>query len=95
MSLVTWPSSRNMVMLSSVPALTSKSIGSETTSAPFGIVKDGEPLNVNVFRVLVSIAGMPGTPPNGRAMVTAVMGRSVMPNAFDMRRRMWGEVAVT
>lgn len=66
-----------------------KSIGSETTRAPSGIVKLGLPLNVRVLSVLVWMDDTPADPLLGSAMVTAVMVRSLMPKALLIRRRMW------
>ena len=94
MAFPTWPPARNMLIDSSVCGFTSKSMGSDTTSAPFGIVNDGDPLNVSVCSVFVSIAGFPGVPPSGRAMVAPVMGKFVAPNAFEMRRRMYDSAAI-
>ena len=95
MSFPTCPSARNMLIVSSVCAFTSKSIGSDTTRAPFGIVNEGDPLKVSVLSVLVSIAEVPAEPFSGRAIVTFVIGRLVVPNVFEMRRRMREEGAVT
>lgn len=76
-----------MLIVSSVCAFTLISIGSDTTNAAFGISNDDAPLNVTFCSVLVSIALLPVAPLDGRAMVTAVMGSVVGPNAFEMRRR--------
>ncbi len=67
---------------------TVKSIGSETARAPFGMVKSGLPEKVTVLSVLVSIEDTPTEPLVGRATVTAVMGRSVVPKTLEMRIRM-------
>ena len=90
MSLPTWPEAKNRLIVSSVCAFTSKSIGSDTTRAPFGMVNDGDPLNVRVFTELVSMADVPAAPSAGRAIVALVMGRLV-----KMRRRMREYGAVT
>jgi hypothetical protein len=67
--------------------LMAKLMGSETASAPLGIVKDVFPLNVTVCSVLGWIALTPAAPWSGRATVTAVMGRSFSPKALEMRIR--------
>ncbi len=69
-------------------------MGSDTTKAPFGIVYDAEPLKVTFCSEPVSMELLPAVPLSGRAMVTAVMGKSVVPNAFEKRKRTWDEGAV-
>ena len=61
--------------------------GSDTIKAPFGMVKLGLPLNVNVFNVFVTMALLPGVLLKGSATVTAVIGSAVAPNALLMRKR--------
>ena len=95
MSFPTCPSSRNTLTLSSVPATTLKSTGSDTTSAPFGTLNVDAPENVSGTTVFESTAGEPPTSPSGRASVTAVMGIVVVPNAFRGRGRMRDAFAVT
>jgi len=63
-------------------------MGSDTTSAPLGIVKLFEPENVTVWSVEGWIAATPAEPLEGRATVTDVMGRSVSPKALLRRIRM-------
>ena len=64
-----------------------KSTGSETASAPFGMTVDELPLKVKFCRVFGWIADTPDEPLNGRAIVTAVMGRGETPKALEIRRR--------
>lgn len=61
--------------------------GSDTTKAPFGMVKLRLPLNVNDFSVLVMTALLPAVLLTGSATVTAVIGNSVAPKALLMRKR--------
>jgi len=63
-------------------ALTGKRRGSETTRAPLGTAKEGEPEKVRCCRVLAWMAGEPAVPLAGSAMVAAVMGRSEPPKAL-------------
>jgi hypothetical protein len=72
-------------------ALTGRYIGSDTSSDWLGIVKFLLPLNVTRLRVFVNISEVPMesfTPGTGCATVTAEMGRSSGPNAFERRMRM-------
>ena len=94
MSFPTCPCSRNTLTLSSVPATTSKSTGSDTTSATFGTLNPGAPENVSGTTFFRSTAGELATPPSGHASATAVMGSVVVPNAFESRRRMRDVFAV-
>lgn len=82
------PVARYMVTAKFDCDLTVKSIGSETASAPFGMTVKAFPLNVSVLSVLVWISLVPAAPFAGKATATEVMGRSVVPNAFEIRMRM-------
>jgi hypothetical protein len=85
MKFVVCPSCKYIVTVNIDCGATGRLIGSETTKAPFGIVKLASPLNVTVWSVLVWIAETPAEPLTGRATVTAVIGRSVVPKAFEIR----------
>lgn len=89
MSLLVCPLARNIVTASSLCAFTGKSMGSDTTSAPLGTENDGAPLKVMLRSVAGWIADVPEEPLKGRATVTAVMGRFVVPKALEKTRRIW------
>lgn len=61
--------------------------GSETARAPLGTVNELLPLKVTVWRVLVWMLFPPGALLVASATVMAVMGRSVVPKAFETRMR--------
>lgn len=75
-------------MVTLVWALTGKRIGSEVTRAPLGIWNEEEPEKVRCLTVSVRMAGEPAVPFTGRAIVAAVMGRSVRPKALLNWNRM-------
>jgi hypothetical protein len=75
-------------MVTLVWALTGKRIGSEVTRAPLGTWKEGDPEKVRCLTVCWRIAGEPASPSAGRAMVAAVMGRSLLPKALLNWKRM-------
>lgn len=74
-----------MVTVSIDCDLISKSIGSETARAPVGIKNEGLPPKATVLRVPGTMVLTPAEPLYGKATVTAVTGRSFVPNAFDTR----------
>lgn len=66
-------------------------MGSDTSKDELGMVKFSWPLNVTVWMVSGSTSDVPIeslTAGTGWATVTAVIGRSVGPNALDRRKRM-------
>lgn len=83
-----WPEAKYIVMAKLDCGSTVKFSGSETASAPFGIIIDSSPpLKVTVCRDKGWMAPTPADPSKGSAIVTAVMGKSVGPKALEMRRR--------
>ena len=85
--MLAWPDSRYIVTVRMLWGLTAKLIGSETMSAPVGILKDEMPLKVRdaVDSGLTPL--IPATSVAGSATVTAVIGRGTEPKAFEMRMR--------
>lgn len=66
-----------------------KVMGSETARAPAGMEMLGEEEKVRGWRVEVRIELTPTEELRGRAIVAEVIGREVVPNALEMRRRNW------
>lgn len=82
------PVARYIVTVTMDCGSTGKSNGSETARAPSGMIMEvSPPLNVTVCRVDGWIALTPAEPLYGRAIDTPVTGRSVRPNALEMRIR--------
>lgn len=73
-----------MVKVSIDSAATEKSIGSEYTTSPFGIITDTAPLKVRPAIGDASMLPTPDSPPLGRAIAASVIGRSVPPKVFDI-----------
>ncbi len=90
-----WPRAVYAVTVSSDPARSSKSSGSETIWAPTGTVVASRPAKVTRRRLPGSTALTPALPSRGRATVTAVSGSGVSPYALEKRSRMRGPPAVT
>ena len=88
MRFVDWPAARYMVTLRICPAVTGKEMGSEKTTAPLGTVKESDPEKVTGLREEGRMAGEPEVLFAGRAMDTAVMGRSEAPKALLICSRM-------
>jgi hypothetical protein len=61
--------------------------GSETTWAPAGTTTDVSPLKVSARELFGTIPETPARPSAGNATAAAVIGRSVVPNAFEKRTR--------
>lgn len=76
-----------MVIVNSDAGWRTKLIGSETASAPSGMLMEGLPLKVSVWKVSGCIALTPAEPLAGRATVTAVIGRSTGLKTLEMRTR--------
>lgn len=76
-----------MLTLTTASGLTGNSIASEMTRPPAGIVKLVWPEKVTACKVSGWITGVPCTPLSGRAIVTSVIDRSVIPKTFDRRNR--------
>lgn len=89
MKLLACPSCKNRVMANMDCAPILKFSGSETASPALGITTDSDPLNVTTWLVPGSISGTPAAPPSGRATLTAVIGKSLRPNAFEIWILIW------
>lgn len=90
------PDAKYIVMARFDCGSTVKLSGSETASAPLGIVIDSSPpLKVTVCKVEGWMALTPAEPLKGRPIVSAVMGKSVRPNEFEIRRRICAAPVVT
>ena len=78
-----------MVTVTTVCALGAlKVMGSETASAPCAATMLADPsLKVTCLTVVGIIALCPAVPLNGRAIVTALIERSLTPKALEKRKR--------
>lgn len=77
MKLLCWPFSRYNVTARLDCAFTGKSIGSDTTRAPFGIVMDVFPLNVTCLIVCGSMALAPAAPPSRNCNSNCCYGKII------------------
>lgn len=82
-----WPCARYMSTVTVCRVFTGKSMGSDTASAPFGMIMSGLPLNDTDLVDPCSMALVPSWSSTGREMATFVMDRSVSPNVLETRRR--------
>src|SRR3546814_1006438 len=74
-----------MLTVMSDPAAAAKPTGSETYSAPAGIVTDAIPPKLSRTLVAGAICGLPRA--TGRAIAAASIVSGAVPNAFDKRTR--------
>ena len=56
---------------------------------PSGTIDDSAPSKVTICVVSGWMTGSPNYPSEGNATVIAVIGRSVIPKAFETRIRIW------
>jgi hypothetical protein len=94
MLFVVWPAARYIVIVTICWALMGKAMGSETARAPLGMLIEDLPEKVTVWRVEGWIWCIPARWLMGSATVTAVIGNTLPPNAFENLSRIWLACAV-